>query len=90
MQGITMKRTDLQVRHDIQDELAWDPNLSARNIGVWVTDGIATLSGNVATQLEKSAAEIQSARPKRDAYASRLAAGTAGSTGLGSSPCRRQ
>ena len=58
MQGITMKRTDLQVRHDIQDELAWDPNLSARNIGVWVTDGIATLSGNVATQLEKSAAEV--------------------------------
>ena len=51
----------------ITDELAWTPSVDAREIGVTVTDGAATLSGNVGTypELEEAlrAAPVSTASP---------------------------
>jgi osmotically-inducible protein OsmY len=52
----TMK-TDLQLKHDVEAELEWEPAVTASNIGVEVKDGIVTLSGHLASLGEKIAAE---------------------------------
>ena len=50
-------KTDLQLKSDVADELAWDPSINATNIGVAVKDGVVTLSGHLDTFAEKHAAE---------------------------------
>ena len=50
-------KTDLQLKHDVEGELEWEPAVTASNIGVEVTDGIVTLSGHLASLREKIAAE---------------------------------
>ena len=50
-------KTDLQLKSDVTDELAWDPRVNAARIGVAVKDGIVTLSGQVDTYLQKHAVE---------------------------------
>lgn len=49
--------TDLTLRELVLDELAFEPNINAAIVGVSVTDGIATLTGHVATYAEKIAIE---------------------------------
>lgn len=55
-------KTDSQLQRDVMDELARDTSIHANEIGVEVQDGIVTLSGNVASFLEKCEAERVAAR----------------------------
>lgn len=50
-------KTDLQIKLDVSDELAWDPAVDAATVGVEVNHGVATLSGHLRTYVEKLAAE---------------------------------
>jgi osmotically-inducible protein OsmY len=52
-----MNKTDVQLKRDINQELAWDPKVSAAQIAVSVDQGAVTLLGNVDTYSEKWAAE---------------------------------
>src|SRR6516164_4307056 len=52
----TMK-TDLQLKHDVEAELEWEPAVTASRIGVEVKDGVVTLAGHLASLAEKIAAE---------------------------------
>jgi len=56
MQELKMK-TDLQLKKDVDDELAWDPSITAAAIGVEVQNGFVTLTGHVRNLAEKLAAE---------------------------------
>ncbi|ACR32366.1 BON domain-containing protein [Burkholderia glumae] len=46
-------KTDIQLKKDIESELAWDPSIDAARIGVAVHDRIVTLSGEVPSYLGK-------------------------------------
>lgn len=48
---------DLELRQLVIDELEFDPSINAANIGVSVEKGIVTLTGHVASYVEKIAAE---------------------------------
>jgi osmotically-inducible protein OsmY len=50
-------RKDAELQTDVLDELHWDPNVDATQIGVTVKDGIVTLTGQVAVSAEKFEAE---------------------------------
>ena len=50
-------RTDAQIKQDVLDELAWQPNIDETKIGVIVEDGVVTLSGVVDEYAKKAAAE---------------------------------
>ena len=50
-------KSDSDVKHDVTEELRWDPAVNATNIGVAVRDGIVTLSGQVDSFAQKHAAE---------------------------------
>ncbi|WP_349304725.1 BON domain-containing protein [Cupriavidus sp. 2SB] len=41
-----MMKSDVQLKQDVLDELAWDPEVDEREVGVQVRDGIVTLTGN--------------------------------------------
>ena len=48
--------TDHQLKSAIAAEMAWTPNIPADEIGIALTDGVVTLSGQVSTLPEKTAA----------------------------------
>jgi len=50
-------KTDLQLKHDVEAELEWEPAVTASNIGVEVKDGVVTLAGHLSSLGEKIAAE---------------------------------
>ena len=50
-------KTDIDLRHDVEDELEWEPSINANKIGVAVTDGIVTLTGEVKSYAERWYAE---------------------------------
>ena len=50
-------RTDVEIKEDVLDELAWQPNIDETEIGVIVEDGVVTLSGVVDSYAKKTAAE---------------------------------
>ena len=50
-------RADQDIRRDLERQLEWEPSIDAREIGVSVKDGVATLSGFVHSFLEKLDAE---------------------------------
>jgi osmotically-inducible protein OsmY len=50
-------KTDMQLKADVTDELAWDPAINAASIGVMVKDGVATLTGHLDSFAEKHAVE---------------------------------
>jgi osmotically-inducible protein OsmY len=50
-------KTDTQLRHDVLDELQWEPSVDANQIGVMAKEGVITLTGLVKTFAEKVAAE---------------------------------
>ena len=53
---ITKNQTDHQLKVAIDDELTWSPNVKADHVGVSITDGAVTLSGEVESYPEKAAA----------------------------------
>jgi osmotically-inducible protein OsmY len=55
-------KTDMELKQDVQDELAWEPSVNATHIGVSVGSGIATLIGFVPSYAEKHAAEKAATR----------------------------
>ena len=50
-------KTDTELQTDVQEELKWEPSVTASEIGVAVNDGVVTLSGTVPNYAEKWAAE---------------------------------
>jgi osmotically-inducible protein OsmY len=52
-----MAKTDVQLKQDIEQELAWDPKVNAAQIGVSVDQGAVSLLGAVDTYAQKWAAE---------------------------------
>lgn len=50
-------KTDIQLKADVSEELAWDPAVNATHIGVMVQDGVVTLAGHLDSFAEKHAAE---------------------------------
>jgi osmotically-inducible protein OsmY len=50
-------KSDLQIQSDVMDELKWEPYLNASQIGVAVSNGIVTLSGQVDSYSKKLSAE---------------------------------
>lgn len=50
-------KTDAEIKNDVLDELAWQPNIDETKIGVIVEDGIVTLNGVVDNYTKKVAAE---------------------------------
>jgi osmotically-inducible protein OsmY len=49
-------KTDTQLKHDILEELKWDPEIDSSKIGVTVSDGAVTLTGHVGSYRQKMAA----------------------------------
>jgi osmotically-inducible protein OsmY len=54
---MTINKADAALRRDVLDELEWEPGITATRIGVSVTAGVATLSGQVLGYHEKVEAE---------------------------------
>ena len=50
-------KTDAQLQQDVISELKWDMSVNATDIGVYVKDGIVTLTGHVDSYGEKWGAE---------------------------------
>lgn len=50
-------KNDSQLKQDVVDELAWDPEVSETEVGVEVKDGIVTLAGHLDSYAAKRAAE---------------------------------
>ena len=50
-------KTDLEIKEDVLDELAWQPNIDETQIGVIVENGVVTLSGVVNSYTKKIEAE---------------------------------
>jgi osmotically-inducible protein OsmY len=40
-------KTDAEIRRDVESELQWDPSIDDKGIGVVVTNGVVTLTGDV-------------------------------------------
>ncbi len=49
--------SERELQRRVLDELEWEPAVKAAHIGVAVTDGVVTLTGNVESYIEKVAAE---------------------------------
>jgi osmotically-inducible protein OsmY len=52
-----MKRSDTDIRRDVEAELQWDPSVDDRKIGVIANDGVVTLTGEVTHLSGRWAAE---------------------------------
>ena len=50
-------KSDLQIKEDVLDELAWETSIDETEIGVIVENGVVTLSGTVNDYAKKVAAE---------------------------------
>lgn len=50
-------KTDLQLRHDVEAELDWDPRFDSREIAVAVKHGVVTLTGHVSSFVDRWAAQ---------------------------------
>ena len=50
-------KSDAQLKHDIVNELEWDPALDAAHVGVAVNDGVVVLSGHLNSFAAKHAVE---------------------------------
>jgi len=55
-------RSDSEIKKDVENELRWDPDIDATDIGVAVKDGVVTLSGFVRSYLQKWQAERDAKR----------------------------
>jgi osmotically-inducible protein OsmY len=50
-------RSDEDIRHDVEAELKWDPDIDATDVAVAVKDGVVTLTGFVRSYTQKWDAE---------------------------------
>jgi len=50
-------RSDADIKRDVEDELKWEPEVDATDIGVAVHDGVVTLAGFARSYYEKTVAE---------------------------------
>lgn len=50
-------RTDSEIKKDVEDELRWDPDIDATDVGVSVKNGVVALSGFVRSYAQKVQAE---------------------------------
>jgi osmotically-inducible protein OsmY len=57
-------RSDTEIKRDVEDELRWDPDIDASDIGVAVKNGVVTLTGFVKSYTEKFEAEAAAKRVK--------------------------
>ena len=48
-------KTDVEIRNDVLDELAWQPNIDETEIGVIVENGVVTLTGTIDSYAKKIA-----------------------------------
>jgi osmotically-inducible protein OsmY len=55
-------RSDNEIRHDVEEELDWDPQIGARDIAVSVRGGVVTLAGFVHSFGERAQAEADAKR----------------------------
>jgi osmotically-inducible protein OsmY len=55
-------KTDMDLRRDVEEELAWEPSVDASHIAVSVNRGVVTLIGHVPAFGEKCVAERAAAR----------------------------
>jgi osmotically-inducible protein OsmY len=55
-------RLDADIKRDVEDELRWDPDIDATDIGVAVHNGVVTLSGFVRSYAQKTQAERDAKR----------------------------
>lgn len=55
-------RSDSDIKHDVEDELRWDPNVNSTDIAVAVKNGVVTLTGFVRSFAHKRAAESAAKR----------------------------
>jgi osmotically-inducible protein OsmY len=55
-------RLDADIKRDVEDELRWDPDIDATDIGVSVYKGVVTLSGFVRSYAQKVEAERDAKR----------------------------
>jgi osmotically-inducible protein OsmY len=56
--------TDTDLRAAVQEELDWEPGVTAAHIGVTARDGVVTLTGHVNSYAGKHAAELAAGRVK--------------------------
>ncbi|HEY2037335.1 MAG TPA: BON domain-containing protein [Steroidobacteraceae bacterium] len=55
-------RLDADIKRDVEDEIRWDPDIDASDIGVAVHNGVVTLTGFVRSYAQKSQAERDAKR----------------------------
>ncbi|NEU15059.1 BON domain-containing protein, partial [Methylobacterium sp. BTF04] len=55
---------DERLTQDVLAELAWDPSVTATDLGVTTKDGIVSLTGHVCSFAQKHAAEAAARRVK--------------------------
>ena len=55
-------RLDSDIKRDVEDELRWDPDIDATDIGVAVHNGIVTLTGFVRSYAQRTEAERDAKR----------------------------
>jgi osmotically-inducible protein OsmY len=55
-------RLDSDIKRDVEDELTWDPDIDATDIGVAVRNGVVTLTGFVRSYAQKSEVERDAKR----------------------------
>jgi osmotically-inducible protein OsmY len=50
-------KTDSEIKRDVEQELRWDPDIDATDVGVAVKDGVVTLTGFVRSYAQRLQAE---------------------------------
>ncbi len=50
-------KADARIRHDVLEELAWDPHVDETEVGVEVDGGVVTLTGPVTSWAKRAAAQ---------------------------------
>jgi osmotically-inducible protein OsmY len=55
-------RSDAEIKRDVEDELRWNPDIDATDVGVAVKNGVVTLTGFVKSYSEKFQAEAAAKR----------------------------
>jgi osmotically-inducible protein OsmY len=46
-------KLDLEIRHDVEEELQWEPDLDATDVAVTGKNGVVSLTGYVQSYSEK-------------------------------------
>ena len=55
--SLVESNAQVRIRHDVLEELAWDPHVDDTEVGVEVDDGVVTLTGTVTSWAKRAAAQ---------------------------------